>query len=125
MPVVASGLMLIGPQMVEWLAEQMGLGTVFVELWSWLRFPVAVLLLMVVVALIYYLFPNGDQPFRLTTPGAVLAVLVWIAASLGLSFLQLRCHVRQPGRGHRVAPLLLHLGGYVAFWGGGERGVLP
>jgi membrane protein len=84
--VVATGLLLIGPQVMEWLAEQMGLGTMFVTLWSWLRFPVAVLLLMIVVALIYYLFPNGDQPFRLVTPGAVLAVLVWIAASLGFSY---------------------------------------
>ncbi len=84
--VVATGLMLIGPQVMEWLAEQMGVGAVFVALWSWLRFPAAVLLLMIVVALIYYLFPNGDQPFRLVTPGAVLAVLVWIAASLGFSY---------------------------------------
>jgi membrane protein len=84
--VVATGLMLVGPRVMEWLAEQMVVGTVFVALWSWPRFPVAVVLLMFVVALIYYLFPNGDQPFRLITPGAVLAVLVWIAASLGFSF---------------------------------------
>jgi membrane protein len=86
MTVAATGLLLIGSQEVEWLAEQVGLGTVFIALWSWLRFPIAVLLLMVVVALIYYLFPNGNQPFRLITPGAVLAVLVWIAASLGFSY---------------------------------------
>jgi membrane protein len=84
--VVATGLMLIGPQVVEWLAEQVGMGMVFAALWTWLRYPIAVLLLMIVIALIYYLLPNGDQPFRLVTPGAVLAVLVWIAASLDFSY---------------------------------------
>lgn len=84
--IAAVGLMLIGPQVATWLAQQIGLGSVFVMLWSWLRMPVAVLLLMAILALVYYLFPNVDQPFRFITPGAVLAVLVWLGASLGFSF---------------------------------------
>ncbi len=84
--IVAVGLMLVGPQVMEWLADQIGLGALFVTLWAWLRLPVAILLLMVVVALVYYLFPNVDQPFRFITPGAVLTVIVWIAASFGFSF---------------------------------------
>jgi membrane protein len=43
-------------------------------------------LLMVVLALIYYLFPNIDQPFRIITLGTVVAVIAWLAASLGFSF---------------------------------------
>ncbi len=84
--IVAVGLMLVGPQVMEWLADQIGLGALFITLWAWLRLPVAILLLMVVVALAYYLFPNVDQPFRFITPGAVLTVVVWIAASFGFSF---------------------------------------
>lgn len=84
--VSASGFMLIGPQAAAWLAEQVGIGSVFVALWAWLRVPVAVLLLVVLVALVYYLFPNTDQPFRFITPGALLAVIGWLAASLGFSF---------------------------------------
>ncbi len=41
---------------------------------------------MVAVALIYYLTPNVEQPFRLVTPGSVLAVGAWVAASLGFGF---------------------------------------
>ena len=37
-------------------------------------------------ALVYYLFPNARQPFRVVTPGAVLAVIVWVLASLGFSW---------------------------------------
>ena len=84
--ILAVGLMLGGPQVMEWLADQIGLGALFVTLWAWLRLPVAILLLMVVVALVYYLLPNVDQPFRFITPGSVLAVIVWIAASFGFSF---------------------------------------
>lgn len=84
--IVAIALMLIGPQIVEWLAQQIGLGAVFVAVWNWLRIPVAILLLMTVVAFIYYLLPNVDLPFRFITPGSVLAVIAWIAASLGFSY---------------------------------------
>ena len=84
--IMAVTLMLIGPQVIEWLAQQIGLGSVFVALWSWLRIPVVVLLLMVVVALIYYQLPNLEQPLRFITPGAVLAVMVWIATSFGFSY---------------------------------------
>ena len=84
--IAAVGLMLTGPEIAEWLAQQIGLGAVFVTLWAWLRIPAAILLLTIVLALVYYLFPNVDQPFRLITPGAVLAVVVWLAASFGFSF---------------------------------------
>ncbi len=86
MLIVAAGLMLIGPQVAEWIAEQVGLGNLFLTLWTWLRWPVAVILLMLAVAVIYYAAPNVDQPFRFITPGAVLAVIVWIIASLGFSY---------------------------------------
>jgi membrane protein len=86
MVIVAVGLMLVGPRVMEWLAEQAGLGPLFVMFWAWLRFPVAILLLMVFVALVYYMFPNINQPFRFITPGAILAVIVWLAASFGFSF---------------------------------------
>jgi membrane protein len=84
--IVAVGLMVIGPQIVEWLAQQIGLGSAFVTLWQWVRIPAAILLITVVLALVYYLFPNVDQPFRLITPGAVLAVIVWLVASFGFSY---------------------------------------
>jgi membrane protein len=86
MIIIAAGSVLIDPQMIGWIADQLGVSTMFVPLWSWLRFPVAVLLLVVVVAFISYALPNADEPFRLITLGAVLAVIVWVAASLGFSY---------------------------------------
>src|SRR5919199_6619743 len=74
--ILATGLMAVGPQWMGWLAEQVGLGRFFVLLWTWLRWPVAILLLMLAVALIYYVAPDVEQEFRFLTPGAILAVVV-------------------------------------------------
>jgi len=84
--IVAAGLMFMGPKLIEPIVQPLGLGQVFVTVWSWARIPVAVLLLVLAVALIYWLFPNVKKPFRFITPGSLLAVIVWIVASLGFSF---------------------------------------
>ena len=84
--IVTAALMLIGPQLATWIAKQVGMGSVFATVWTWARIPVAVVLLVLVAALVYYLFPNTSQPFRFVTPGAVLAVIVWVLASLGFSW---------------------------------------
>jgi len=86
MIIAAAGFMFVGPQVAEWLADQVGLAGVFATVWDWLRWPVAVFLLMLAVAIIYYAGPNVDQPFRLITPGSVLAVTMWVIASLGFSY---------------------------------------
>ena len=86
MVVLAIGLMLIGPQLMGWIAERVGMGQMFVTLWAWLRLPVATVLLMLAVAIIYYFAPNVDHRFRFITPGSVVAVFVWLSASLGFSY---------------------------------------
>ena len=83
--VTGAALMLLGPDGIEWLADQVGLGNAFVTAWTWLRFPVLVVLLMVVVALLFYAAPNVKQPFTLITPGAVVTVILWLLASLAFS----------------------------------------
>ncbi len=84
--IAAAAMMLIGPQLASWIAQQVGMGSVFATVWTWARIPVAIVVLILVAALVYYLFPNTRQPFRIVTPGAVLAVIVWVLASLGFSW---------------------------------------
>lgn len=83
MLLLAAGFMTLGPQVMTWLAAQIGLEQVLVVIWAWLRWPVAILLLMLAVALIYYATPDVKQEFRFITPGSVIAVIVWLAASIG------------------------------------------
>jgi membrane protein len=84
--IVSVGLMLIGPRLVERIAEVVGLDEVFVFLWGWLRFPVALSLLAVVVSLVYRFGPDARQRFRSVGVGAALAVVLWAVSSIGFSF---------------------------------------
>lgn len=84
--IASAALMLMGPRVMEWVADQVGLGSLFVTIWTWLRWPVIALLLLVTAGVIYALVPNHGQPFKLITPGAVLAVVIWLVASVGFSF---------------------------------------
>lgn len=86
MLMLAGALLLIGPQAIEWVAGQVGLEQLFVTLWTWLRWPISFLLLILVLAIIYWAAPNVQQKFRFITPGAFIAVVVWIAASVGFGY---------------------------------------
>jgi membrane protein len=84
--IVSIALMLIGPQLVGSIAEVVNLDEFFVRLWGWLRFPVALLLLAVVLSVVYRFGPNARQRFRSVVPGAALAVVLWAISSVGFSF---------------------------------------
>jgi membrane protein len=84
--IVSILLMLIGPDLIERIVALVGLEEVFVSLWEWLRFPLALSLLAVVLSLIYRYGPNARQRFRSVIPGAVLAVVLWAITSVGFSF---------------------------------------
>ncbi|GBL55632.1 ribonuclease BN [Pseudomonas citronellolis] len=86
MLMLVTALMILGPQVMGWIAERIGLQEYVVVLWSLLRWPVMVLLMMMAVAVIYYATPNVKQKFRFITPGSVLAVVAWVAASLAFGF---------------------------------------
>lgn len=82
---LAIGLMLIGPHLVERIAELVNLDELIVSLWAWLRLPVALLLLALVLCVVYRYGPNVEQGFRNTLPGAGFAVVAWALTSVGFS----------------------------------------
>lgn len=83
MMLLAAGFMTLGPQIMSWVASQVGLEQILVTFWAWIRWPLAIFLLMLAVALIYYAAPDVQQTFRFITPGSVIAVIAWLAASIG------------------------------------------
>ena len=83
MLLLAAGFMTLGPQIMSWLAAQVGMEQILVSLWTWMRWPLAILLMMLAVALIYYATPDVEQDFRFITPGSVVAVIIWLIASIG------------------------------------------
>lgn len=90
MMILAAGLLIVGPQAMQWLAQKVGLESLFVALWAWLRLPAALLLVSLAIALIYYVAPDVPphipHKFKLITPGSVLAVLIWVVSSAGFSY---------------------------------------
>jgi membrane protein len=86
MLIVAALLMVLGPQVMEWLAEFIGMRQIIVTVWVWLRWPIALILLMLAVAFVYYVTPDVKQRVRFITPGSVLSVIAWVTASRGFSY---------------------------------------
>src|SRR5688572_20454646 len=58
-----------------------------ITVWNIAKWPVIALVIITVFAILYYGTPNVKQPgFRWITPGGVLALVVWIAASALFAF---------------------------------------
>jgi membrane protein len=64
-----------------------GLGENLTDVWSYVRWPAALLSAALIYAIVYYAAPNVEiRHWQYVTPGAVLGVLAWILASLGFFF---------------------------------------
>ena len=84
----AALLMLIvsGP-VAESIGNVIGLGDTALTIWSIAKWPVLALIVVLVVALLYYATPNVQQPkFRWISVGAGVAILIWVLASVGFAF---------------------------------------
>ena len=76
------GLLVLGPELSGWVGEAVGLESLVSWLWWAAQWPILIAGLLVAFAGILYLGPNVDHPkFAFITPGAVVAVLIWLAAS--------------------------------------------
>jgi membrane protein len=79
---VAFMLAVSGP-VAEAMGNAIGLGEAAVTIWSIGRWPVILLLVIIAVAVLYYVTPNVQQPkFRWISLGAGLAIVAWILASV-------------------------------------------
>jgi membrane protein len=73
------------------LAEQVGnlvgLGDTAVTVWNIAKWPVLLLVVSFMFALLYWAAPNVKQPgFRWVSPGGILAVVGWLIASAAFAF---------------------------------------
>ncbi len=83
--IVAVILMLTGSRVAEGVAQAFGMRALFVTLWAWLRFPLALVLLWGVLTVVYRHSPAVTLRWRSVMLGAALAVLAWAIASVGFS----------------------------------------
>ncbi|MEV6405364.1 MULTISPECIES: YihY/virulence factor BrkB family protein [Streptomyces] len=65
----------------------LGIGDTALTVWSIAKWPVLVVLVTIMIALLYWATPNvKGRGFRWITPGSVLALLIWLIASAGFAF---------------------------------------
>lgn len=78
---VGIGLVVSGP-VAEAVGNVIGLGDTAVTVWQIVKWPVMVVIIAFMFAVLYYWAPNVKQPrFRWITPGSLFAVVVWIVVS--------------------------------------------
>ncbi len=80
--IAALVLVIYGSQIGSQLADVVGLGSVFRQVWNILQWPVLICFVLLAFALIYYYAPDVKQKFRFVSPGSVLALLLWLGFSL-------------------------------------------
>ncbi|WP_433336552.1 YihY/virulence factor BrkB family protein [Spirillospora sp. CA-294931] len=66
--------------------DLLGLESAAVTAWNIAKWPVLLLVVSLLFALLYWASPNARHGFRWVSPGGVLAMLVWLAASAGFAF---------------------------------------
>ena len=80
------GLVVSGP-VADAVGDALGIGSTAVTVFSIVKWPVILAVVVLVVALLYYATPNVKQPkFRWVSLGAVLAIVTWALASAVFGF---------------------------------------
>ena len=83
---VVLALIVTGP-VAQAVGDAVGLGDAAVTAWNIAKWPVMLVVVMGMLAILYWSSPNAKPAgFRWVSPGSVVAVVVWIAASVGFAF---------------------------------------
>ncbi|MEW2587147.1 YihY/virulence factor BrkB family protein [Streptomyces virginiae] len=65
----------------------LGVGDTAMTVWSIAKWPVLLVLVTIMIALLYWAAPNAKgRGFRWVTPGSFLALVIWLVASAGFAF---------------------------------------
>jgi len=83
---VLVALILTGP-LASKVGSAIGIGSSVVTVWDIAKWPVLLIVVMFMIALLYYSSPNAKlRSLKSIFPGAVVAVLVWLVASAAFAF---------------------------------------
>ena len=75
-------LIVVGGPLGEAIAEKAKLGGAFDLVWTVVRWPIALVAVLLFFALVYYLAPNKDQrDWKWVSPGSLVGALLWLALS--------------------------------------------
>ena len=101
--------------LAERVGDLVGLGSTAVTVWNIAKWPVLLVVVSFMFALLYWAAPNVKHPgFRWISPGGVLAVVGWLIASGGVRAVRVELRLvqqdlRRPRRRCRVPGLAVDL----------------
>jgi membrane protein len=82
MLVVSAFIVVFTGKLASVVGDKIGLGSVAVTAWSIAKWPVLIILVSLMFAILYWASPNAKTGgFRWISPGGVFAVLLWLIAS--------------------------------------------
>jgi membrane protein len=80
--VVSALIVVLTGEVAEQAGRALGIESVLVTTWSIAKWPVLIVLVSLMLAVLYWASPNARQGgVRWVTPGGLVAVLIWIAVS--------------------------------------------
>ena len=83
--VTALALVVSGP-LATAVGDAIGLGEAAVTAWQFGKWPIMLLLIVVILHVLYFVSPNAQVRKKWVSPGALLTLVVWIVASVGFAF---------------------------------------
>ncbi|MFI8529717.1 YihY/virulence factor BrkB family protein [Streptomyces aquilus] len=86
MVTTAAAVVVLSGRLADRVGVALGAGHSAVTAWQWGKWPLLLLLAGLLIALLYWAAPNARQPFRWGTPGGLVAVAVWGAASTAFAY---------------------------------------
>ncbi|MCY1143774.1 YihY/virulence factor BrkB family protein [Actinoplanes sp. Pm04-4] len=86
MLVVSAAIVIFTGDLAKVVGDTIGLGSAAVTTWNIAKWPVLLILVSLMFAILYYASPNARTGgFRWVSPGGLFAVLLWILASVGFA----------------------------------------
>ncbi len=82
---VAIAVTFTGPLATQ-AGDALGISSTLVTVWDISKWPIVALIVVTMLALLYWASPNVKHPFKLVTPGAVVGLVLWIVASAAFGF---------------------------------------
>jgi len=80
-------MLIVSGPLADSIGDVIGLGSQAVTVWSIVKWPVLVVFVVMIVAMLYYATPNvKPSKFKWLSVGALVAILSWVVASVAFAF---------------------------------------
>jgi membrane protein len=79
--IVSAVMVVVTGGLARHVGQVLGVGSTAVTVWDIAKWPVLFIFVCIMIAVLYWASPNARQGLRWISPGAVVAVAVWLVAS--------------------------------------------